>query len=109
MTFTVVRNKEAIKLSELVDDTIEWGRARNLIDGSTSKDQFCKLMEEAGELSSSICKGRDPRDDIGDMLVVLIMIATQNGLTLSECLEHAYDEIKDRKGRMVDGIFVKEE
>jgi len=41
--------------------------------------------------------------------VVLINIAIRNGLTIDRCLEVAYNDIKDRKGRMVDGIFIKEE
>lgn len=31
------------------------------------------------------------------------------GFTMIECLEHAYEQIKDRKWRMIDGVFVKEE
>ena len=42
------------------------------------------------------------------MLVVLINIAKRNDLTLGNCLEVAWNDIKDRKGKMVDGIFVKE-
>jgi len=86
----------------------QWHHDRNLINGSTDKDQYMKLIQEAGELSDNICKGRDIRDDIGDMMVVLINIAERNKLTLKECLAVAYDDIKDRKGRMIDGIFVKE-
>ena len=86
----------------------QWHRDRNLIDGSTDKDQYLKLIQEAGELSDSLCKGKDIRDDVGDMLVVLINILTRNNLTLSECLAVAYDDIKDRKGKMVDGVFIKE-
>ena len=86
----------------------QWHQDRNLIDGSTDKDQYLKLIQEAGELSDSICKGKDIRDDVGDMLVVLINILTRNNLTLSECLAVAYDDIKDRKGKMVDGVFIKE-
>lgn len=67
-----------------------------------------KLIQEAGELSDNICKGRNISDDIGDMMVVLINIATRNNLTITECLEAAYNDIKDRKGRMIDGVFVKE-
>ena len=52
----------------------QWHRDRNLIDGSTDKDQYMKLIQEAGELSDSLCKGKDMRDDIGDMMVVLINI-----------------------------------
>jgi NTP pyrophosphatase (non-canonical NTP hydrolase) len=86
----------------------QWHHDRNLIDGSTDKDQYMKLIQEAGELSDSICKGKDIRDDIGDMMVVLINIAERNNLTLTECLETAYNDIKDRKGKMVNGVFVKE-
>lgn len=86
----------------------QWHHDRNLIDGSDDKTQFAKLIQEAGELSDNICKGKDIRDDIGDMMVVLINIAERNNLSLTECLEVAYNDIKDRKGRMVDGVFVKE-
>ena len=86
----------------------QWHRDRNLIEGSTDKDQYMKLIQEAGELSDSLCKGKDIRDDIGDIMVVLINIMVRNDLTMKECLEMAYGDIKDRKGKMVDGIFVKE-
>lgn len=95
-------------MEEIVQKIIDWHYARNLIDGSDDKTQFCKLVEEMGELSSNICKGRDIKDDIGDMMVVLINIAIRNNLTIEECLKAAYNDIKDRKGRMVDGVFVKE-
>ena len=87
----------------------EWHHDRNLIEGSTDKDQILKLMQELGELSDSSCKGKDMRDDLGDMMVVMINIMERNGYTLEGCLGQAYGDIKDRKGRMVDGIFVKEE
>ena len=96
-------------LSYFIDNVVQWHRDRNLIDGSTDKDQVLKLVQELGELSDSVCKGKDIKDDIGDMLVVMLNIATRNGVTLSECLARAWDDIKDRKGKMVDGIFVKEE
>tara|TARA_A100001037_G_scaffold245051_1_gene226339 strand:+ start:21 stop:323 length:303 start_codon:yes stop_codon:yes gene_type:complete len=86
----------------------QWHRDRNLIDGSTDKDQYMKLIQEAGELSDSLCKGKDIKDDIGDMMVVLINIMVRNNLTMDECLSVAYNDIKDRKGKMVDGVFVKE-
>ena len=86
----------------------QWHRDRNLINGSTDKDQYMKLIQEAGELSDSLCKGKDIKDDIGDMMVVLINIMVRNNLTIEECLAVAYEDIKDRKGKMIDGIFVKE-
>ncbi|CAI8354860.1 MAG: Uncharacterised protein [Gammaproteobacteria bacterium] len=86
----------------------QWHKDRNLIDGSTDKDQYMKLIQEAGELSDSLCKGKDISDDIGDMLVVLINIMVRNNLTINECLSVAYSDIKDRKGKMIDGVFIKE-
>ena len=71
-------------------------------------EQYLKLIQEAGELSDSLCKEKDIRDDVGDMMVVLINIMVRNNLTMKECLAVAYDDIKDRKGKMIDGIFVKE-
>ena len=95
-------------MNKLIKKVAQWHHDRNLIEGASDKDQFCKLIQEAGELSDNICKGKDVSDDIGDMIVVLINIAERNNLTLEECLERAWDDIKDRKGKMVDGIFIKE-
>jgi NTP pyrophosphatase (non-canonical NTP hydrolase) len=93
---------------ERTNDIKKWHRDRNLIDGATDKDQLAKLIQEMGELSDNICKGKDIRDDIGDMIVVLINIAERNNVSLTECLDQAWHDIKDRKGKMVDGIFIKE-
>jgi hypothetical protein len=48
-------------------------------------------------------------DSIGDAFVVLTILAAQKNLEIEECVVHAWHQIKDRKGRMVDGIFVKED
>lgn len=93
---------------KLLDGITKWHYDRNLIDGSTDKDQYLKLIQEVGELSDSICKKRDIADDIGDIIVVLVNLAARNKLTITECLDRAYNDIKDRKGRMVDGVFIKE-
>lgn len=99
---------EQLSLDSLIMLTEGWHEDRNLIDGATDKDQVCKLIQEVGELSDNVCKGQDIKDDIGDCMVVLINIAKRNNVTMQECLQVAYDDIKHRKGRMVDGIFVKE-
>lgn len=103
-----IQLEETNKLESLIKKVVQWHYDRNLIDGSTDKDQTLKLLQELGELSDNVCKGRDIRDDIGDMLVVMLNITERNGVSLDECLSRAWDEIKDRKGKMVDGIFVKE-
>lgn len=88
----------------------QWGYERNIIQAGTPKDQFVKLMSEIGELADHIAKSdrEGIRDDIGDCMVVLTMIAYQNGLSVYECLEQAYNDIKDRKGILYQGVFVKE-
>jgi len=95
-------------LAYYLSNVRQWHEDRNLIDGSTDKDQVLKLIQEIGELSDSVCKQKDIRDDLGDILVILINILTRNDLTLQDCLSVAWDDIKDRKGKMIDGIFVKE-
>lgn len=93
----------------LANAVTQWAKDRNLIEGSAPKDQFHKLIQECAELSESLCKGKDPSDDLGDIFVVMLIIATQLGWNLVDCLAIAYEEIKDRKGKMIDGVFVKEE
>lgn len=100
--------KKVTALDELISLVSQWHHDRNLIEGSTDKDQVLKLMQELGELSDSVCKDNDVKDDLGDMLVVMINIAERQGVTLEQCLATAYDDIKHRKGKMIDGIFVKE-
>jgi NTP pyrophosphatase (non-canonical NTP hydrolase) len=95
-------------MEELTNLIVQWHHDRNLIDGSSDKDQVLKLIQELGELSDSVCKGRDVKDDLGDMMVVMLNIMERQGVSMEECLSTAYNDIKDRKGRMVDGIFVKE-
>jgi len=94
-------------MRQIIEKIEDWHHARNLIHGATDKDQLAKLIQEVGELSDNICKQRDVSDDIGDIMVVLINIAVRNGISMEHCLEVAYDDIKDRKGTMIDGIFVK--
>lgn len=102
-------------MNELINKVKEWHYDRNLIEGSTDLDQFGKLQEEVLELHEAlICNSYldnytpEITDAIGDIMVVLINIAERNGLTLEQCLEHAYNDIKDRTGKMVDGVFVKD-
>lgn len=88
-----------------------WAHDRNLIDGSTVQAQFVKLIEEIGELAEAIAKGKQEQfeDSIGDAFVVLTILAAQRGVEIEQCIANAWVEIKDRKGKMVDGVFVKQE
>jgi NTP pyrophosphatase (non-canonical NTP hydrolase) len=89
--------------------TLRWAKDRQLLRNSTPQVQMLKLVSEMGELADNVAKGRDVRDDIGDCLVVLTIIANQMGTDLNECFKVAYEDIKDRKGYMNEhGIFIKE-
>lgn len=97
-------------LDELHEKTIQWGVDRKFYGkgGTTVKDQYVKLIEECGEMAGNIARGRDVKDDIGDFMVVLTAIAKLSGTNLMECWEVAYNDIKDRKGEMHEGMFIKE-
>ena len=97
-------------IDQLIQACTEWSEARLIIKNGRRETQFLKLMEEAGELASSIAKQRDVRDDIGDMLVVLNNLAVMSGTTLEECLGIAFYQIRDRKGYLNgNGVFIKDE
>lgn len=155
-------------MNELIAKIEQWAHDRNIIKGSRPIDQAMKLFSEFGELADNVGKGRDCRDDIGDVFVVLTIISKQLGgsiidfempylseisnikdeiawlgygltsemvtdsetgefspdfgcevarlelianyfnYTLEECVQIAYNDIKDRKGIMSNGVFIKE-
>jgi NTP pyrophosphatase (non-canonical NTP hydrolase) len=97
----------------LINAVREWGTERNIIGPeakATVATQFEKLKEEVFEVQTGI-QNRDQHeiiDGIGDCTVVLILLSELIGVKFETCLMAAYDEIKNRKGAMVDGIYVKE-
>lgn len=152
-------------MRELIEKIEQWAEDRNIIKGSKPIDQAMKLFSEFGELADNVGKGRDCRDDIGDVFVVLTIMCKQHGgslsledrlvctneglkecvmwlgysladeltdttygdkydcydslsilnkiaelsgTTLQECVQIAYNDIKDRKGLMHNGVFIKE-
>ena len=92
------------------DNIRAWAEARNLIKGATQQAQMLKFTEEVGELAASIARNNEDGvvDAIGDCVVCLTILAAQRGWDIEECILSAYNEIKDRKGKMVDGVFVRE-
>lgn len=116
-------------LDTVVMNVINWGLARNIIQSSTLGAQLVKLEEEFNELEQAILNQdkAEIADAIGDMTVVLTMMAeiygrdydpenyiegvediNENTPYIEECLLGAYDQIKDRKGKLINGVFVKE-
>ena len=97
-------------LDQLVKQVEQWSIDKDL-DKGNSFTQYAKSSEEMGEVAAALCRNDidELRDGIGDVIVTLVILAQQNGMTLYECLEQAYEEIKDRKGVMSkDGSFIKE-
>lgn len=97
-------------MNELVQAVEEWSMNKGL-DKADSKAQFTKVVEEVGEVASALARSDKEllQDGIGDVVVTLVILAQQNGMTLEECLNTAYNEIKGRTGKMVNGTFVKSE
>ena len=87
----------------------DWADNRGLYDKGDTKTQYCKLIEEAGELGRAILKDNHVEfvDAIGDMVVVLTNLAYLGGTNIEICIDSAYKEIKNRKGKMKNGTFVK--
>lgn len=95
----------------LRDAIIQWGYVRNIISPKNTSKQFMKVTEELGELAEGINKDNQGqiKDSLGDILVTLIILSRDLDVDLLDCLRGAYDVIKDRTGKTVNGIFVKEE
>lgn len=106
----VFSDKDAFEI--LADNVFRWGVARNITleGGATPLSQIKKLKEEVHEIEEGLISGnrKEVVDGIGDSLVVLLMICRLTGIDLVDALRVAYGEIKDRKGKMINGIFVKE-
>ena len=97
--------------SSRFDDIRQWARDKGIYKSGDARTQFVKLMEEAGELAQAILKNDEPEviDAIGDMVVVLTNLAELRGYSIEKCIDSAYDVIKSRQGKMVNGTFVKQE
>ena len=102
-----VETEEYLEIGRRLRDMVTWHHNRNLIEGSDDKTQFAKLVQEVGELSDSICKGKDIKDDVGDIIVVLANLCARNRVSFLSCLEQAWNDIKDREGIMYEGVFIK--
>ena len=87
-----------------------WAAERGIYEKGNAHTQYVKLQEEAGELAKALLNKDKPeiKDAVGDMVVVLTNLAYLEGVTIEECIESAYTEIANRKGKMINGTFVKE-
>ena len=88
-----------------------WAEERGLYANGDPKTQALKLVEEVGETCRAILKQDKPEiiDGIGDCVVVLTNLAELIDVPIEECIDRAYSEIKNRKGKMANGTYVKDE
>lgn len=109
-----VKNTYKVDNKPTVDQLIEgvkvWAAERE-IDKQSADAGIRKVVEELGELSSAYSRNNenDIADSMGDLIVTVVNLSTQMGLNFKDCLALAYDEIKDRNGKVINGTFVKDE
>jgi NTP pyrophosphatase (non-canonical NTP hydrolase) len=99
-----------MSFDKLSDNVIEWAYDKGILERENAPKQMLKVLEEVGETAGALLKGNESelKDGIGDSFVTLIILSRQLGLTPEECLEAAWNEIKDRKGKTENGVFIKE-
>lgn len=99
-----------MNLNELTTNIEQWAVNKGLDEAQPEK-QMLKLVEEVGELAEGLAKGNLDQviDSIGDVYVVLTILSMQKDLDIRDCIDTAYEEISDRKGKVIKGVFVKEE
>ncbi|WAG30166.1 MazG-like family protein [Staphylococcus chromogenes] len=95
-------------MDKLIKQVEQWSIDKGLHNGNRDR-QALKVWEESGEIAKAMSRNRieELKDGIGDTVVTLIILAQQHGWTLEECLQYAYDEIKDRTGETRNGTFIK--
>lgn len=94
----------------LTEKIKQWAKERNLHAADPTK-QFLKLTEEVGELAQTLAKNKpmcETMEEIGGIYVVLTILSMQLNLDVRECIEYEYSKIVNRKGRMINGVYVKE-
>ena len=100
-----------IQFHALEDLIITWGKERKIIPNAKTYSQVMKAASEMGELMDAELKNNidEIKDAVGDIVVCLLMYCSLRNIDLTECLNGAYQEIKDRKGTLLpNGTFVKE-
>ena len=100
---------ETLRDKTVFDNIRDWASERGIYDKGNSHTQYVKLMEEAGELAQALLKKdkAETIDAIGDIVVVLTNLAKLEGYNIENCIDAAYNEIANRKGKMINGTFVK--
>lgn len=108
---------------ELQEKVLDWADSHDLLHEENADKQFMKFVEEVFEFKTEMdSKGsrwdngdnysdiiEDLMLEMGDVFVTLIILCMQLGIEPQYCLEKAYEKIKDRKGKTINGMFYKAE
>lgn len=106
---------------QLQEKVLSWADDKNLLHAENADKQFMKFIEEVFEFKSEmdmwmyggeilkLINLEHVKDEMGDIFVTLIILCEQIGIDPVECLSMAYEKISKRKGRTINGCFVKEE
>lgn len=90
---------------------IQWAEQRRIIPNSNPETQLLKAVSELGELAdATIKKDQDGIiDGVGDVMVCLINYCALQDINLVDCMQVAYDQIKNRRGTLLpNGVFQKD-
>lgn len=101
-----------MEFDKLIENVKGWAEDKDILKAENAPKQLMKVMEELGETAGAIAKNKataEIMDGIGDTFVTLIILSYQMGLEPAECLERAWNEIKNRTGKTVNGVFIKNE
>ena len=108
-----------MNFTDLEKLVLEWADEKDLLHGENADKQFMKFIEEVFEFKTELdvyglfgyvdLNFKNMKTEMGDIFVTLIILCKQLGITPAECLELAYNKISKRKGKTINGIFVKEE
>ena len=102
-------------------DVLRWAKDKDLLHAENADKQFMKFIEEVFEFKSELdmwmyggeilkpINLEHVKDEMGDIFVTLIILCEQIGIDPEECLELAYEKIKNRRGKTLHGTFIKEE
>lgn len=99
-----------VSFEELIKRVEKWSTDRE-IEKAKPANQMLKLTEEVGELAAGIARWNPDaiQDAVGDVLVVMTILCQQLHISMRDCFEQAYEQIKERRGATVNGVFVKQE
>ena len=98
-----------MKLNNEFKQIRDWAEQKSILNEGDSRTQYVKLQEESGELAKALLNNDQDEiiDAIGDMVVVLTNLAELRNVKIEDCINSAYDVIKNRTGKMINGTFVK--